>query len=217
MGLNIVKFHATVHPMEDILMHGVPLEFDTVANESHHKMSKVAAKLTQRNESTFNFQVALGMWEFCILDLAIHELRTGRRNSDCFDPFSDQSASEMSTDGSDSDQQDEENEQSVEVSTGDAQISVFWDEEADQVGFELKSRSKFNDQTACWSFSTTYRSCLVSICPVMVWASSQTPEREHNISWTSQFLWLGTMERLGFGRLGWIWTASMSHILFRGG
>ena len=148
MGLNIIKFHAIVHLMEDILMHGVPLEFDTAANESHHKIAKVAAKLTQRNESTFNFQVALRMWEFYILDLAIHELTTGRRNSDYFDIFSDESASEMSTDGSHSDQQDGETEQSVEVSTGDARISVFWDEEADQVGFELKSRSKFNDQTA---------------------------------------------------------------------
>ena len=58
-------------------MHGVPLEFDTAANESHHKTSKVTAKLTQQNESNFNFQVALRMWEFCTLDLAIHELRTG--------------------------------------------------------------------------------------------------------------------------------------------
>ena len=79
--------------MEDILMHGVPLEFDTAANKSHHTMSKVAAKLTQQNETTFNFQVALRMWEFHILlDLAIHELRMGRQNSDCFDIFSDQSA-----------------------------------------------------------------------------------------------------------------------------
>ena len=47
MGLNILKFHAIVHLMEDIQIHGVPLEFDTAANESHHKESKLAARLTQ--------------------------------------------------------------------------------------------------------------------------------------------------------------------------
>ena len=87
MGLNVIKFHAIVHLMEDILMHGVPLEADTATNESHHKTSKVAAKLAQQNEATFNFQVTLRMWEFLILDLAIHELTTGRQNSDYFDVF----------------------------------------------------------------------------------------------------------------------------------
>jgi hypothetical protein len=49
MGLNIMKFHDILHLMEDIQVNGVPLEFNIVANESHHKASKYAAQLTQKN------------------------------------------------------------------------------------------------------------------------------------------------------------------------
>jgi hypothetical protein len=49
MGLKTNKFHAILHMMEDILMYGVPMEFDTGGNEGHHKGSKTAAKTTQRN------------------------------------------------------------------------------------------------------------------------------------------------------------------------
>ena len=37
MGLKIMKFHAILHLVEDILLFGVPSEFDTGAQESHHK------------------------------------------------------------------------------------------------------------------------------------------------------------------------------------
>ena len=55
MGLNIVKFHATVHLMEDILMHGVPLEFDTAANESITKHLRLQPNLPNEmsRHSTF--------------------------------------------------------------------------------------------------------------------------------------------------------------------
>ena len=43
MGLKVMKFHAILHLVEDILLYGVPSEFDTGAQESHHKVSKVAA------------------------------------------------------------------------------------------------------------------------------------------------------------------------------
>ncbi len=46
MGLKIMKCHVVLHMVEDILNFGVPLEFDTGANESHHKASAVAAKMT---------------------------------------------------------------------------------------------------------------------------------------------------------------------------
>ena len=68
MGLNIMKFHAITHLMDDILAFGVPLEFDTAANESHHKPAKHAARLTQRNEDTFQWQVAQRMFEFHTLE-----------------------------------------------------------------------------------------------------------------------------------------------------
>ena len=60
--------------MMDMLLYGVPMEFDTGSNESHHKPSKYAAKLTQRNEATFNFQTAMRLTEFLILDMAMAEL-----------------------------------------------------------------------------------------------------------------------------------------------
>jgi hypothetical protein len=41
MGLNIFKFHAIVHLVQDILLYGVPKEVDTGANESHHKPTKM--------------------------------------------------------------------------------------------------------------------------------------------------------------------------------
>ena len=50
MGLKLMKFHAILHLQEDIFMYGVPLEFDTSANESHHKPSKQAAVLIQRKD-----------------------------------------------------------------------------------------------------------------------------------------------------------------------
>ena len=52
-------------------LYGVPLEFDTAANESHHKPSKAAAKLTQRNLANFDIQVAIQLFEFMLIDLAL--------------------------------------------------------------------------------------------------------------------------------------------------
>ena len=75
MGLKIMKFHSIIHMVEDILLFGVPYEFDTGANESHHKLTKQAAKLTQRNEHTFNYQVAIRMTEFLVLEMAMSEVR----------------------------------------------------------------------------------------------------------------------------------------------
>jgi hypothetical protein len=37
MGLKLLKFHTILHIWEDIIQFGVPLEFDTSANESMHK------------------------------------------------------------------------------------------------------------------------------------------------------------------------------------
>lgn len=58
MGLKIMKFHAITHLVQDILLYGVPSEFDTGSNESHHKATKTAAKMTQRKEETFDHQTA---------------------------------------------------------------------------------------------------------------------------------------------------------------
>ena len=87
MGLKIMKFHATLHMMKDILLCGVPMEFDTGVNESHHKGSKQAARLTQRNRSLFDAQVGLRLWEFLVLDLAMEETLNGHVNWECHNDF----------------------------------------------------------------------------------------------------------------------------------
>ena len=79
MGLKIMKFHAILHLVEDTLLYGTPSEVDTGSNESHHKPSKYAAKLTQRKEATFNLQTAQRMTEFLVLDLAICEIESGKK------------------------------------------------------------------------------------------------------------------------------------------
>ena len=73
----LMKFHAIIHLVTDILLYGVPKEFDTGSNESHHKPTKYAATLTQRKESTFNYQTALRVTEFLLVDLAMAEVEQG--------------------------------------------------------------------------------------------------------------------------------------------
>ena len=72
MGLKVMKFHAILHIVHDILLFGVPSETDTGSNESHHKDSKKAAKLTQRNESTFIEQTANRLLEYLCIELGWH-------------------------------------------------------------------------------------------------------------------------------------------------
>ena len=73
MGMKVSKFHAIVHMADDILNFGVPMEFDTGANESGHKATKKAAKLTQRCETTFDSQTAKRLNEMHLLELAEQE------------------------------------------------------------------------------------------------------------------------------------------------
>ena len=56
MQLKLMKFHALLHIVDDILLYGVPLEADTSSNEEHHKPMKKASRLTQRAPKTFNLQ-----------------------------------------------------------------------------------------------------------------------------------------------------------------
>ena len=74
MGWKIMKFHAILHLAQDILMFGVPMNVDTGSNESHHKRTKIAAKLTQKDIKTFEKQTSNRMDDFHVLDLALEEL-----------------------------------------------------------------------------------------------------------------------------------------------
>ena len=74
MGLKIVKYHAIMHMTQDILNFGVPMNFDTGADESGHKPAKTAAKLTQKRKDTFDQQVSQRLTEVQVLDLAMAEI-----------------------------------------------------------------------------------------------------------------------------------------------
>jgi hypothetical protein len=85
MGLRLMKFHAVLHLLQDMLLYGTPSKFDTASNESMQKPSKYAAKLTQRNESTFNQQTAQRLTEFLTIDFALSEAEQGRKVWEYFD------------------------------------------------------------------------------------------------------------------------------------
>ena len=74
MGMKLTKFHVIMHMWFDIYLFGVPTEVDTGSNESHHKLAKIAARLTQKNETTFDFQTCTRLDEFHLIDLALAEL-----------------------------------------------------------------------------------------------------------------------------------------------
>ena len=74
MGLKLVKFHSILHMRHDILNFGVPMEYDTGSNESGHKKTKRAAKLTQKREETFDEQVDIRLQEEHLLEMAKEEM-----------------------------------------------------------------------------------------------------------------------------------------------
>jgi hypothetical protein len=74
MGFKVMKFHAIIHLAFDILMFGVPMNVDTGSNESHHKTTKVVAKLTQKDIKTFEKQTSNRCDDFHVLDLAMEEI-----------------------------------------------------------------------------------------------------------------------------------------------
>jgi hypothetical protein len=75
MGFKVMKFHAVLHLAQDIEMFGVPMVVDTGSNESHHKTTKIAAKLTQKDVKTFEQQTSNRLDDFQVLDLAMAEIQ----------------------------------------------------------------------------------------------------------------------------------------------
>ena len=69
-GLKTPKFHGVLHMADEILNFGVPLEFDTGDNESHHIPAKVAARLTQKIKENFEESMSKRLIEKEVLDLA---------------------------------------------------------------------------------------------------------------------------------------------------
>jgi hypothetical protein len=165
MGLKLLKFHLILHLSEDILQFGVPLEFDTAANESHHKEAKKAARLTQRDAASFQFQTATRMIEFHMLDLAMEEIKSGRKLWEYFDHAVEEnnhgkegscventvqddripgqrSDNSMGSSEDSSVSMDCESEEAVRVQTGETGIVVWLDEETNTGMFCMRTRSK---------------------------------------------------------------------------
>ena len=136
MGLKLIKFHAILHAVEDIIQFGIPTEFDTGANESHHKDSKQAAKLTQRSGGTFNFQTITRLVEFYLLDLGIEELDHDSKLLEYYLPFEEYSDDESM----------EEVSKGPEINTGDTGILVLKDIQGNTT-FKMLTRSKFRSET----------------------------------------------------------------------
>ena len=166
MGLKLMKFHAILHLVEDILLYGVPTEFDTGSNESHHKSSKHAAKLTQRKESTFNEQTAKRLCEFHVIDLAMEEVGNGKKVWEYFDGVEDwdPEANDEGNAVAERDPHDtnpgpddgeaggnaesSEAEDVVKTTTGGTKIRVYEDPDDDGTPtFQLQSRSQHTDNT----------------------------------------------------------------------
>ena len=174
MGLKLMKFHAIVHMVEDILLYGVPSEFDTGSNESHHKPTKYAAKLTQRKEATFNYQTAKRMTEFMVLDLAIHKVNGGKvvwkyfeAELDSDDSWTDSSVGSSIGNAQDTDpiamdisldqvsaiggSNHESDESSLRITTGGTRIEVYEDKDNNnEPEFSILGSSKNKHKTQ-WS------------------------------------------------------------------
>lgn len=147
MGLKIMKFHAIVHMVEDILLYGVPGELDTGSNESHHKPTKQAAGLTQQREDSFDQQTANRLDEFIVLELMMEEILTDEHVWEYFDRVSDEDdedsgASVKKTGQSDGEGTAEEAKE-VQTETGSSMIRVYRDTEAggEPSFYMYKSRS----------------------------------------------------------------------------
>ena len=174
MGLKIMKFHAILHLVEDTLLYGVPSEVDTGGSESHHKTSKVAAKLTQRNEATFDYQTGVRMTEFLAIDLAEMEVNDEKTVSEYFDlgakvidlilsaqiedlPSASSNVALGSIEslpesgGSDNElggSGSESEEEPLRIETGGTQIVIFEDEsDNNEPSFEIRGKSKHKAAT----------------------------------------------------------------------
>ena len=145
MGLKIIKFHAILHLAEDIIMFGVPMNTDTGSNESHHKVTKIAAKLTQKNFNTFESQTEQRLLEFQLLDLAMAEL-SGDALWEYFDNYEDAEEQDFDQTEDDSSQEEEE------TVTGGTQIAVFMDEDG-QAAFKFVNSRSRNQRNVLWDYT----------------------------------------------------------------
>lgn len=150
MGLKLIKFHIILHLADDILQFGVPLEFDTGANEGHHKDAKKAAKLTQKEAASFQYQTALRMIEYHLLELAMEEIWHDTKLWEYFCPYEGETVTnsgQNDEEASDMDVSEPEVEGEIVVQTGETGIRVWIDEDTGNPTFSLLTRSKYAAKT----------------------------------------------------------------------
>ena len=162
MGMKIIKFHSIIHMASDIVSFGVPMVVDTGSNESHHKLTKIAAKMTQKDLVNFEKQTARRLDEFHILDLAKEEI-AGRKLWDYFDGYSCNETDDsmeitdenprMDNDNDELDNDDvnlEQNQESEDVVfTGGALWHVYLDEDLDEIQFKFPGSRMKNQDNVC--------------------------------------------------------------------
>jgi len=72
--LKTIKFYCILCMPKDMMAYGVTMEVDTRYNEMHHKPSKKAAALTQKDKSKFEEQIHACLEEVHLLELAAEEM-----------------------------------------------------------------------------------------------------------------------------------------------
>ena len=147
VGYKILKFHTLLHIVDNVILYGVPLECDTSANESHHKPTKQAAKLTQRSHCTFNLQTATRLIEFETVDFARCEMDGGRVPWKYFRGAKEEIHGQDLTNSEVTSGDDGSDIQHVVTETKDAMIRVSLNDESNEVEFEMVTRSKFKGKT----------------------------------------------------------------------
>ena len=157
MGLKVMKFHAILHLIDDMLLYGVPSEFDTGSNESHHKGSKAAARLTQRKESSFNLQTATRLTEFLCIDLAMEEVVDDLKVWEYFkgaeeEDWSSSEDAEREVHDAEMVEEDADRQaRELEVRTGGTCIRVCEDDERQgEPAFRILSRSQSMIEGTVW-------------------------------------------------------------------
>ena len=118
------------------------------SNESHHKTTKVAAKLTQKDITTFEKQVSDRLDDLHTLDLAIEEIN-GRPLRSYLEGYDHNTAKRhpgQITERHDEDESVmEEVEERPKTSVGGLQLEVFKDDETGSLQFKVVTRTKYKD------------------------------------------------------------------------
>jgi hypothetical protein len=176
MGLKLMKFHAIVHLVDDMLLYGVPTEFDTGSNESHHKPTKQAAKLTQRNEATFNMQTAIRLVEFLAIELAIQEINNDKKPwnyyAKCKLVSKNQGATVADEEANASETEAADHDQPVQIANGGTKIRLYRDENNNnKPSFKILGGSKFAERTewepSCVDFLINLQDLVAAWVPVL--------------------------------------------------